>query len=193
MIIDLLISEEKRMMKLINIKKDEILYYENDTCDSIGIVLEGEIKISSYSYNGNEIIYNLLTKGEMFGNNLVFSVDNKYRGNVKANKDSKIYIIHKDNLIKILMNNELFLKEYLSIQSEFTKSLNTKIKLLSFDNAKERLLFYLSINNNKVKLKSVTHLAHELYLSREATSRLISSLVNERIIKRNKNELILVD
>ena len=54
----------------------------------------------------------------------------------------------KDNLVSILMNNEKFLLTYLSIHSEFTKSLNTKIKLLTFLSAKERFLYYLFINKS---------------------------------------------
>lgn len=193
MIIDLLTSEERTLLRKTSFKKDEILYYENEECSSIGIVIKGEIKISSFTFSGNEVIYNLIKVGEMFGNNLLFSNDNKYRGNVKGNTDGELYVIHKSNLIKILMNNELFLKEYLSNQAEFTKSLNTKIKLLSFINAKERLLYYLFIHNNEVKFSSVTFLAHELYLSREATSRLVSSLEKEGVIKRNKNKITLVE
>ena len=193
MIIDLLTIEERKLFKKTSFKKDEILYYENEVCDYLGIVNKGVIKISSFTFSGNEVIYNLLKTGEMFGNNLLFSSSNKYRGNVKGNTDGELYVIHKSNLIKILMNNESFLKEYLSTQAEFTKSLNTKIKLLSFDNAKERLLYYLFIHNNVVKFKSITSLAHELYLSREATSRLISSLEKENIVKRNKDEIRLIE
>ena len=192
MISDLLTSNEKKLLNIIPYKEGETLFYENDTCEQIGIVLEGEMKISSLTFEGNEIIYNHLTKGSMFGNNLIFSSDNKYRGDVKAISKGKLGIISKDNLLKILMNNEAFLKEYLLINSEFTKSLNTKIKLLSFDNALERFLYYLFINNNEIKFKNITTLAQSLYLSREATSRLISKMEKDGRITRKKHQISLI-
>lgn len=192
MIIDLLTESEKKYLITRSYKANEILFYENDICNSLGIVLEGEIKIASMTFKGNEVIYNSLTKGKMFGNNLIFSNDNKYRGDVKTTKNSKVALIDKDNLVLILMNNKAFLEEYLAIQSEFTKSLNTKIKLLTFDNAKERLLYYLFINDNRIIYKNVTYLAKQLYLSREATSRLLSLLEKESIIVKHKHEIILL-
>ena len=191
MIIDLLTEEEKKYLDIISYKKGEILFYENDVCDSIGIVVNGEIKISSFTFEGNEVIYNRLIKGDLFGNNLIFSKDNKYRGDVRSETDSKIAIIKKDKLTKLLMMNESFLKEYLSFNSEFAKSLNAKLKLLTFNNAKERFLYYLFINDNRIFYKNIVSLAHDLYLTREATSRVISSLDKEGKIVRNKHEIIL--
>ena len=193
MIIDLLTEQEKKYLETISFKEDEILFYEDDICHSIGIVLEGELKISSFTFEGNEIVYNELKKGSVFGNNLLFSKDNKYKGDIRATSKGKIAIIKKDNLLKLLMSNETFLKEYLSIQSDFAKTLNAKIKLLSFNNAKERLLYYLFINNNRVKYRSITGLSKNLNLTREATSRLISILEKEKIIIKKNHEIILIE
>ena len=193
MIIDLLTEQEKKYLETISFKEDEILFYEDDICHSIGIVLEGELKISSFTFEGNEIVYNELVRGSVFGNNLLFSKDNKYKGDIRATSKGKIAIIKKDNLLKLLTSNEAFLKEYLSIQSDFAKTLNAKIKLLSFNNAKERLLYYLFINNNRVKYRSITGLSKNLNLTREATSRLISTLEKEKIIIKKNHEIILVE
>ena len=192
MIINLLTESEKKHLITRSYKANEVLFYENDVCESVGIVLEGEIKIVSVTFTGNEVIYNSLTKGKIFGNNLIFSSDNKYRGDVKATKNSKVALVNKNSLLSILMNNKSFLQEYLATQSEFAKSLNTKIKLLTFDSARERLLYFISINEGQIAYKSVTALAQQLYLSREATSRLLSLLNKEKIIIKNKHIIKLV-
>ncbi|MCR4879937.1 MAG: Crp/Fnr family transcriptional regulator [Bacilli bacterium] len=193
MIIDYLTLEERNLLKLVTFKKGEILFHEHDSCDELGIINKGEVIIASLTYEGNEIIYNSLEAGAIFGNNLIFSSDNRFRGDVKARKDGELYLIKKDNLIKVLMENKRFLLSYLSFNSDFTKELNSQIKLLSFNSAKERLLYYLFLNDNKIIIKSVTSLAGALYLSREATSRLLSELEKEKIIERNNNEITLID
>lgn len=191
MIFDLLTQKEKEMCQIINLKKDEIIFYEGDTCHEVGIVLLGVIAISSYSYQGIEMVYNTILPPHLFGNNLIFSSDPLYKGNVISKTNSKIVLIKKEILISLLQNNESFLLEYLKEQSNFGKTLNNKIKILSFYHARDRFLYYLSSHDNHIKYLSITSLASELALSREALSRLISELIKENIITKKKNEIYL--
>ena len=190
MILDYLRKEEFKLIKHQTYKSGEIIFHENDRCTSIGIVVSGLINISSITFEGGEIVYNSLTKGDIFGNNLIFSKEAFYRGNVNSITDSKIAFIKKNDLVTILKNNEEFLIKYLEIHSEFTKSLNSKIKLLSFSSAKERFIYYLFINHNDITFKNVTSLAKTLFLTREVTSRLISQMEKKGEIKRMKNRII---
>ena len=57
----------------IELKKNETLFRENEECKTIGIVINGEIKIVSYSFEGREIIYSINKENTIFGNNLIFS------------------------------------------------------------------------------------------------------------------------
>ncbi|MBR0295758.1 MAG: Crp/Fnr family transcriptional regulator [Bacilli bacterium] len=191
MIIDLLKKEDLELTKIVKVNKGEIIFHENDECFSIGIVYKGTLTISSITFEGNEIIYNTLYPGDIFGNNLLFSKDKRYKGNVSAVTDSVIYLIDKNSLLKILKTNEDFLIKYLEIHSEFSKSLNSKIKLLSFNNAKERFLYYLFINDNEITIKNISSLAKSLFLSREVTSRLINQMLRNKEIKRIGNKLYL--
>ena len=192
-IFDLLNEKEKTLTRTFTLQKDEILFHEGDECFSIGIVKKGVISISSYSYQGVEMNYNTILEGGIFGNNLLFSSDPFYKGNVISKTLSEVVLIDKVALLNILQNNPLFLKEYLSIQSNFSKALNNKIKILSFNKARDRFLYYLSSHNNDVKYRSITSLAVELNLSREVLSRLISSLKKEGIISLHHNHIILLN
>ena len=102
---------------------------------------------------------------------------------------SIVVSIKKDNLITLLSSNKEFLKEYLKIQSDFGKSLNSRIKLLSIDSALERFEYYLFINKGEIEFKTVTSLATELGLKRETLSRLISKLEKENVIKRSLHHI----
>lgn len=187
-IIDLLTSEQLNKTKLIKITKDYILFNEDEKCDSIGIIEEGKVEISTYLSNGEKIIYNSLNKGEMFGANLVFSSEPFYRGNVISTVDSSIRIISKNDLKKILMENEHFLEKFLEMQSNFTKSLNFKIKMLSMNSAKDRVIYLLeNSKNEEIHYKSIVSLAETLGLTREATSRAITKLKKDgTIVHLNK-------
>lgn len=188
-ILNLLKLEQYHLRKL---PKGNTLFHEGDTCKNIGIVIEGKLKISSFLSDGNEIIYNQLSTGDIFGNNLIFSSNPLYKGDIIALTDCQIALIDKKQLIEILSNNKDFLVQYLQIQSDFGKTLNDKIKLLSINSAEERLYYYLYINKNVISFDSIQDLANHLSLSREATSRLISKLIKEKKIKRTNNTIQII-
>ena len=172
--------------------KDSTIFIENDECKKIGFIKRGEISIKSYFSNGKEVTYNVLREGEMFGNNLIFSSSPRYRGDVITNKESEIIFINKDKLIKMLESDEEFLISYLSNQSDFSKKLNLKIKLLTIASAQDRLLYYLTFNNGKLAYKSITSLANELYLTRESLSRTIKKLKETQQIKVSGKTITLM-
>ena len=192
-IVDLLTKEEKELISVKTFHNDGVIFHENELCSMIGIILSGRVDIVSYSFAGNELVYNSLTGGEIFGNNLIFSSDPKYKGNVISKNETQIAFINGKNLLNILQSNKLFLAEYLKIQSDFGKKLNSQIKLLSYDSAEERFEYYMFINNGQIVYKSVTDLANILHLKRETLSRLLSSLEKRRLIRRLNKHIYLID
>lgn len=191
-LISLLNKEEVKKVRFVELEKGEILFHENDDCDDIGVVMSGEISISSYSYHGQEIIYNLLREDDVFGNSLIFSSDPHYKGNILAKKTAKVALISRISLLSIFQTNTEFLHKYLQIQSDFGKHLNGVIKLLSFTNAEERFLYYLFVNHNVISFKSVTALSQTLFLQRETVSRLLSKLEKEKRITRKSHQIFLL-
>lgn len=168
--------------------KNEILFIENEDCNKIGIVYDGLIKIASFLDNGKEIVYNTIKKGGMFGSNLIFSSDTKYRGDVISITESTVCLLNKNELIELLQSNKEFLELFLKYQADFSKDLNFKIKLLTFNNANDRLLYLLELNNGFIQFKTISKLAESLFLTREALSRSVSKLEKEKqIIRSNRS------
>lgn len=170
----------------------ELIFSENESCNYVGIVVSGEISIKSYFSNGQEVTYNVIKSGQMFGNNLIFSSKPAYRGDVIADTDSEIYFVNKESLLLIMKEDDEFLMKYLAMQSDFSKTLNLKIKLLTISSANDRLLYYLTFNNNKISYKTITKLANELYLTRESLSRTIKYLKDKKIIKIDSKTITLM-
>lgn len=189
----LLNREEKQKLKIIKTHKDQLIFREDEDCKYAGIVVSGQISIRSYNLNGKEVIYNTIDSGGIFGNNLLFSSDRKYKGDVIALKDSTVALVDKEALLQILKENEDFLEYYLKIQADSLKQINLKVKLLSFDSARERFMYYLNYHQGLIHFESVSALANELSLSRENVSRLLSSLVKEGIIIKEKQLVKLID
>ena len=65
---------------------------------------KGEVSIISYPDKGKEIVYNILKTDEIFGNNLIFSSNPYYKGDIIADCESLIGLLGKQDLIAILQN-----------------------------------------------------------------------------------------
>ena len=191
-LLNVLSKKEHQLVKGYQIAKGNILYHEGDVCENIGIVVSGKIDIVSYSFEGKEQVINTLKAGEIFGNNLLFSSEPIYRGDVIAKDRSVVAFINKENLVYLLQNNQEFLNLYLKAQSDKAKALTARIQLLSFTNAEERLFYYASKNDNVITFKNVTTLAATIGVQRETLSRLLTSLIKRHLIKKEKGKITVL-
>ena len=191
-ILNVLNKKEHQLVKGYQIAKGNIIFHEGELCESIGIVISGKIDIVSYSFEGKEQIINSLKPGEIFGNNLLFSSEPIYRGDVIAKEKSVVAFINKENLTYLIQNNEDFLNLYLKAQSDKAKALTARIQLLSFTNAEERLFYYASKNNGVIIFKNVTTLAATIGVQRETLSRLLTSLIKRHLIKKEKGKITVL-
>ena len=191
-LLNVLSKKEHKLVQGYQVTKNSIIYHEGDLCENIGIVVSGKIDIASYSFEGKEQIINSLKAGDVFGNNLLFSSEPVYRGDVIAKEKSVIAFINKENLIYLLQNNQDFLNLYLKAQSDKAKVLTARIQLLSFTNAEERLFYYASKNNGVIVFKNVTTLAATIGVQRETLSRLLTSLIKRHLIKKEKGKITVL-
>ena len=192
-ILSLLQKEEKQHLIIKTLKRGEVLFREGELCRHIAIVVSGQVKISSTHYSGTEIVFNIIENNEIFCNNLIFSDNPFYKGDVVSLKDSTIVLIEKVHLEHVLQSNKEFLLAYLKIQSNFGKKLNSTIKMLSFTSAEERFKFYLKEHQNIIEYRTITELSEILYLKRETLSRLLTKLEKENAILRSPHKITKVN
>ena len=176
---------------IISFNKGEYIFRELDICDKLYFIMEGEVIISSSDLMGNEDIFNHLYKGDVFGNNLLFSNHNSFLGDAKAIVNTQILMYTKDAIMHIFLENPKFLEKFLSLNANATISAKIKNKILAKRNIKERILFYLNINGGNINI-SINQLANELILNRVCVSRVISELIEEGIIKKEGKKIKII-
>ena len=94
----------KNLYKIKTFKKGSIIFNEGDICDNIGLIVEGEIHISTLTNNDKEYIISSLSKNDFFGENLLFNNNKEYLGDCISITDTTIVFISKDNLFKMFEN-----------------------------------------------------------------------------------------
>ena len=169
--------------------KGQIIFNEGDLCKYIGLVVEGEIIIASYTYSGKEILFNKCDKGKAFGHTLIFSSSPYYKGSVISNSNSTIAFIKKEKLINLLIKKNC-LEIFLQMISDDVLKAKEQSRLLAFDKTKDRLL-YLLYKHKQIHIKSITQLAKEINVSRETLSKTIKELVSNEIITFSNNIISL--
>lgn len=172
----------------------DILFNEGEICDKMGIVLKGQLSISTITFNEKEEIFNTIQEGEMFGDLLIFSYNPVYLGDIIATRKTEVIIISKSKLFELLQQDSTLLNIYLSTICNKAVSIKKQSKLLSHKNIEDRILFYLKLHvdsNNQYKYSTITNMAKELSLPRPSVSRSLSVLEAKGYIIK-KNHLIIL-
>ena len=185
----------EKYLNYYNYNKGAIIFFEGDLCKYVCIIKKGEISITTSNYYSIMEINNL-KENEMFGDSLILASDNRYLGTVKANKDTTLIFISRDNWIKLL-KDEVILKNYLEIVSNKVFKIQSKVKILSQKSIRDKILFYLlseskRLNNKKIKIKSKEALALYLNIPRPSLSRELIKLKEENIIDYDRYYITLI-
>ncbi len=176
----------------IDICKKSIVVQEFDPGDSIYVILDGEVKVSTYSVDGREVVLALLGKGSFFGE--MSLLDEQPRSaNVATIQDSKFANIRRRDLMQLLLEQPgIALKLLTEIATRLRKTSRMLERISSMD-VPHRLYAYLvdhcqrfSQPNSDGRYNTVlpTHqlLADQLSTSRETISRAVSQLKKDGVL-----------
>lgn len=174
-------------------EKGQVIFNEGNPCNELTIVLNGEILISTITYNEKEETINVIKDCDIFGDILCNATNNIYLGDVICQKKTKVLILSKEKLMKLLLSDSVLLDSYLTLISDKTLDIKLQAKLFSHKRIDDRIMYYLSLKaiNNLVFIDSVTELAKALSLPRPSVSRTLSDLESSGLITRD-NKFIYI-
>lgn len=120
-------------------KKNEFVYFEEDSADKIYLINYGKVKIGYVTEDGEEIITAILSKGEIFGEKAILGEEIRNEFAQAIDKETSICPITTNVMIDLLRENKEFsLKIYKFIGYRF-KKLERRLQLLLFKDTKTRL------------------------------------------------------
>ena len=179
---------------------NENIYWENDICDEVNIILEGEINIQSISSSGKIFRVLHFTKGNIFGEGLLFSDLNKYPISVTASeKETKTLVISKKNLIKAFNINTELTTSFMKILSNRITLLNDKVKILALQSIRKKICYFIIKRykkNEDLKIDigmNKKTLAESLAILRPSLSRELIKMKEEKIIDYDKKYIYILN
>lgn len=169
---------------------EEFIAFRGDKVENYMILVEGELVSEMQKINGKVVkIENLFPYADL-APAFVFGADNHFPVDLYAIKTSKILFIPKAELLKIIGFNSRILENILNSFSNRTQFLSKKL-WFSNKTIEEKLATHilenLDKNNNWIIKKSITDLANIFGVSRPSLSRVITGLVEEKILERLEN------
>lgn len=180
------ISKYQNKLFIRNYPQDSLVFSEDENCLGLGIILSGQLTISTLSNNDKEYTINIIDENDIFGENLLFTDNNKYLGDGIATKNLRIIIIKKELLLE-MFSDKIFLENYLHLIANKNTKLRQRLKLLSQKTIEDRIMFYLYSEQKRLKTKTIPILnkeilANTLNIPRPSLSRELIKLKEKGLI-----------
>lgn len=194
-LISTLNKNQKELLKIKHFKKNEIIFNEEDECNKIGIVIRGQASISTYTLLEKTYDIKTLNEDDIFGEFLLFTDKPFYLGYVTSTKEADIAFLDKNNLYKIIKENENFFNQFMKQISNDVIKIQNKIKVLSQKTVREKVLFYIKneikrTNSMTIYINSKEELAKIINIPRPTLSRELILLKNDGYIDYDKNKIV---
>lgn len=127
-------------------EKNEVVYDKTNFSRSLGIVLEGRLRVTKENADKRPIVMNTLQRGAMFGAAALFNSEPEYATKITAIERSRVLFLPQ-RLIKRMIEREPDIAEnYIRYLSERILFLNRKIYFLTAGTAEQRLAGFLLDN-----------------------------------------------
>ncbi|NVK51500.1 MAG: Crp/Fnr family transcriptional regulator [Flavobacteriaceae bacterium] len=183
-------------------KKNDYVYFESDTAKKVYLIEKGKVKIGYYTEDGNEVIYAILTKGELFGEKAILGENTRKEFAQSVDNSTSICPISVDVMHSLMRDNQNFsLKIYKFLGLRF-KKLERRLQLLLFKDIKTRFLEFLDElceqyghNCEQTGDKVIEHpytqreIASLIGTSRPTLNSIMNELKESHVISFNRKEI----
>ena len=127
-------------------EKNDVVYDKTNFSRSLGIVLDGRLRVTKENADKRPIVMSTLQRGALFGAAALFNSEPEYATKITAIERSRVLLLPQ-RLIKRMIEREPDIAEnYIRYLSERILFLNRKIYFLTAGTAEQRLAGFLLDN-----------------------------------------------
>ena len=193
----------KKVTHTKNFPKDKIILLEDEEGDTLFIILSGQVKVTSFSESGKEVILSLLGANDFFGD--LSLLDGKPRSaSVISIEDSRIQLIRRSDFYQLLQEYPtiaLKLLEGLALRLRKADERIESLALLDVTGRVAGILLQFAEERGLVTGKIVviksrpTHqeLANMVGTTRESVTRALKQLEQKKYIQMSGKDVTILD
>lgn len=178
-------------------RSGDVILNLNAYISSIPIILSGSIKVMQTDEEGKEILLYYIKPGESCIMSILAGIQND-KSKIKAivEEDVELLLIPVDKAKQWIREFPEWTDFIFNLYQKRFEELLGVVNLVAFQKADIRLLNLLNQKSSLYKSReiNITHrqLAEESGLSREAVSRVLKQMENEKLISIKRNKIILL-
>lgn len=184
-------------------QKNNVVAIEGESCEAIGVVLEGEVAVTKENAEGTRVIMTKLGEGGLFGEIIAFSAQRVWPATITTIKPSEIMFVPVEKIIGNCPRqcdcHRQLIKNMLRIVSQRALLLNKKVNYLSIKSLRGKISTFLWEHYKKNKQNTFIiplprqECADFLNVSRPALSREMARMRDEGIIEFYQQTVKIID
>jgi CRP-like cAMP-binding protein len=179
-------------------KDGTIIAQSGEPVNSMMIVLSGVVKGEMVDYSGRVIKIEDIPAPGSLASAFLFGSRNLFPVNVVATSDTELMIIEKGAFLRLLVNNDLILANFLDMISNRSQFLSEKIKFLNFKTIKGKLAQFIlqrtTVDRPSFNLgMTQTDLADYFGVARPSVGRALSEMEVEGLIEAAGKNIRVID
>jgi len=184
--------------KTLSLHEKEVVFMENDDLRYSFMIVEGLVKVSKITLNGEEKIFDIFGPNDFLGLVSMLRQDDKYIATATCLTDVKLKLLRKDDVLNAYKSNNKFKDICLSCAMTRTNLFQSQLFNTSNNDIEERILLILEFLSKKfgeqdnhiyiLKLPfSKSTLANIIGIRRETLSRKLAAMQKMGTIEIDKN------
>ena len=178
--------------------KNDLIVRQGDVCDSLYMLTLGSVKTEMITENGNILGIEIIKAPRPLAPAFLFSDNNHFPVDVTALEEVEIMRIPKEEIMRLMMTNPDFMKQFLTHNSNRTQFLTNRLQMLSIKTIKGKVAHFLMEQETESQKsfsisRNQTELADFFGIARPSLARSLSEMVQDGIIEINKKEYTILD
>lgn len=178
--------------------KNELVFRQNDICDSLYLLSKGSVKTEMITENGNLLGIEIIHAPRPLAPAFLFSEDNRFPVDVTSITDIEIIKIPKKEVVRLMSLQPDFMHQFISHNSNRTQFLTNRLQLLTIKTIKGKIAYFLleqmqEYGNPFMLERNQTELADFFNIPRPSLARSLSELVQENAIRIERKKITILD
>ncbi len=200
---DTKMGEHMEHSSMKSFKKNDYVYFPDDSSDKIFFIAEGSIKVGSMNDQGKEITKAILGKGEVFGELSIIGESSR-RDFAVAMENTNVCIVSTEQMKTLIKDHNALSLFFMKLMGSKVLEMEKRLESLVFKDSKTRILEFIvdqvgtrgqQVGYEWVIRNQLTHqeMANICATSRQTVTTLLNELRNKNIITFDRRRMLIRD
>lgn len=136
-------KDYKSSHKFLNFKRNDFVYFNEDSSNSIYLITSGKVKLGYYTKDGDEIVKAILRKGEVFGEKAFLGEDKRNEFAQTLDAKTEVCPIGVETLHELVRDNLSFSISFYKLLNFRFKKLERQLEILMFKDVRMRVIEFI--------------------------------------------------